>query len=200
MRATSWLRRLDRHGLELTIGLALLGFGVTALFPLLGVIGLIPPADAREVDIDTRAQVPDLSSGGMSLRGTHHAELTVGDPGLWDRVLLSGPGIVQAILIIVVLTLLMRMATTFQDGDVFVPQNTRRLSGISFTLLLAALVVPALDTLTTIALVGGTPLEPAVETGYTLSGLLLLLAFLAAALAGAFGHGARLRADTEGLV
>ncbi|TDC54890.1 DUF2975 domain-containing protein [Actinomadura sp. KC345] len=199
MHATSWLRRLDRHGLELTLGLALLAVGLTALFPLLGIAGLTP-ADAREVDIDTHTQAPGLSSGAMSLRGTHHAELTIDDPGLMDRVLLAGPKIVQAILVIVVLTLLMRMAKTFQDGEVFVPQNTRRLYAIAFTLMLTALVVPALDTVTTIALVSGTPLEQTVDTGYTLPGIPLLLAFLTTALAGAFAHGTRLRADTEGLV
>jgi hypothetical protein len=199
MHATSWLRRLDRHGLELTLGLALLAVGLTALLPLLRIAGLTP-AEAREVDIDTRTQAPGLSSGAMSLRGTHHAELTIDDPGLMDRVLLAGPKIVQAIPVLVVLTLLMRMAKTFQDGDVFVPQNTRRLYAIAFALMLTAFVVPALDTVTTIALVSGTPLEQTVDTGYTLPGIPLLLAFLTTALAGAFAHGTRLRADTEGLV
>ena len=200
MSLTTWMRRLDRRALELVIGIALLVVGLAALFPLLGVTGLIPAADAREVEIDTRTAAPGPSSGGISLRGTHHAELAVSDPGLLDRILLSGPVIVQAILIIVILTFLMRMAATFRDGEIFVPQNTRRLYWIAFTLLLTAFAVPALDTVTTIALVSGTPLEQTVSNSYTLPGVPVLLALLTAALAGAFAHGARLRADTEGLV
>ncbi|MGP4021979.1 DUF2975 domain-containing protein [Actinomadura sp. 3N407] len=201
MSPTSWWRRIDRHILELTVGVALLGVGLATLVPLLAVTGLFPPVDTREVTIDDRARIPHPASGGTSLRGTHQAELTVGDPRLWDRILLAGPQIVWGVLTIVVLTLLMRMAETFRaDGDVFVPRNTRRLYGIALTLILIATVVPALEALTTIALVSGTPLEPAVNVTYTLSAATLLLGVLVAALAGAFGHGARLRADTEGLV
>lgn len=186
---------------ELTVGVALLGVGIATLIPLLAVTGLIPPVDDREVTIGDRAQVPHLAADGLSLRGTRQAELAVGDPGLWDRILLAGPQIVWGVLTIVVLTLLMRMAETFRaDGDVFVPHNTRRLYGIALTLLLIATVGPALDALTTIALITGTPLEPAVNVTYDFSAATFLLSVLVAALAGAFGHGARLRADTEGLV
>ncbi|MEU8797385.1 DUF2975 domain-containing protein [Spirillospora sp. NPDC048819] len=201
MPPTSWWRRIDRHALELTVGVALLGVGLATLFPLLAAIGLIPPVDTREVTIDDRAQTPPLASGGTSLRGTHQAELAVSDPGLWDRILLAGPQIAWGVLTIVVLTLLMRMAETFRaDGDVFVPRNTRRLYGIALTLIVTATLVPALEVLTTIALISGTSLEPAVNVTYDLPVATLLLGILVAALAGAFGHGARLRADTEGLV
>lgn len=67
-------------------------------------------------------------------------------------------------------------------------------------LLLIATVVPALEVVTTTALVSGTPVEQAVVITYRLSGVTVLLSFLAVALAGAFAHGTRLRADTEGLV
>lgn len=201
MKATSWWRRLDRHSLELVIGLALLAVGLTVLFPLLGLTGLIPPTDNREVDLDDRAEVAASAGDGIALRGTRTAELTVDDPGFLDRVLLVAPEIVQGILILAVLTLVMRIATTFlSNEDVFVPQNTRRLYAISVLLLVTATLVPALEVVTTTALVNGTPLEPAVEVSYHLPGVPVLLGFLAAALAGAFGHGARLRADTEGLV
>ncbi|XRQ05213.1 DUF2975 domain-containing protein [Actinomadura welshii] len=194
-------QRLDRHSLELVIGVALLGVGLTVLFPLLGVVGLIPPTDTRAVELDDRTRAPGGTTGETSLRGTHDAELVVSDPALLDRVLLTGPEIIQGILILVVLTLAMRIATTLRaDGAIFVPQNPRRLYGIAVTLLLTATLVPGLDVVTTMALVNGTPLDATVEIAYQLSGTTLLLSFLAAGLAGAFAYGTRLRDDTEGLV
>ncbi|MEU8310039.1 DUF2975 domain-containing protein [Actinomadura sp. NPDC048955] len=198
--ATRW-SRFDTHFLELVIGLGLLLVGLfQGLFPILGVTGPFPPIDTRDVDLRSTARVPDLASGGTSLRGTHHAELAVGDPGLWDRVLLAAPEVARAVLIIVILSILLRMAATFRGGDVFVPANVRRLFAISTAVLLLGIAAPALDMLTTNALVSGTPLEDAVEIGFEVRASTVLLAILIAALAGAFGHGTRLRADTEGLV
>lgn len=99
-----------------------------------------------------------------------------------------------------VLCLLMRMAQTIREGDVFVPANVRRLLLIALAVLLAGMVVPLLDMLTTDALVGGTSLEPAVVLTYTPSTTAMLLSLLIAVAADAFQHGARLRADTEGLI
>ncbi|WP_433477067.1 DUF2975 domain-containing protein [Spirillospora sp. CA-142024] len=193
--------RVDSHVLELVIGLGLLLVGLfQALFPLLGVTGPLPPIDTREVRLDTAAQVPHLQSGGATLRGTHQAELAFTDPALWDRVLFAAPQIVHAGLILVILSILMRMATTFRTGDVFVPANVYRLYGIAVALILTGTAVPALDTITTEALISGTPLTKEVVSGYTLSASTVVLSILVAALAGAFGHGTRLRADTEGLV
>ncbi|MEV3919848.1 DUF2975 domain-containing protein [Actinomadura coerulea] len=198
--AARWTK-FDSRFLELVIGLGLLLVGLfQALFPILGVTGPFPPIDTRDVDLRSTAQVPRLASGGTVLRGTHHAELAVGDPGLWDRVLLAAPEVLRAALIIVILSVLLRMAATFRTGDVFVPANVRRLFAISTAVLLLGIAAPAFDMLTTNALVSGTPLEDAVEIGFTVRASTVLLAVLIAALAGAFGHGARLRADTEGLV
>ncbi|WP_141578324.1 DUF2975 domain-containing protein [Actinomadura sp. WMMA1423] len=197
---TLWTR-VDSQILELVIGLGLLLVGLfQVLFPVLGVTGPFPPVDTRDVRLDTTAQVPHLASGGATLRGTHHAELAFGDPGLRDRVLLAAPEVARGVLIIVILSLLMRMASTFRSGDVFVPANMRRLFTISTTVLLLGIAAPALDMLTTDALVGGTPLESAIEIGFTVQASTVVLAILIAALAGAFGHGTRLREDTEGLV
>lgn len=198
--ASRWTR-VDSHALELTIGLGLLLVGLfQALFPLLGVTGPLPPIDTRDVHTGGTAQVPHPESGGTTLRGTHHADLAVADPGLWDRVLLAAPHLVHAALIIVVLSLLMRMAMTFRTGDVFVPANSRRLYGIAVTLLLTGTAVPVVNMITTEALISGTPLAKTVEAGLTLQVSTIMLAILVAALAGAFAHGTRLRADTEGLV
>ncbi|GAA0551459.1 DUF2975 domain-containing protein [Actinomadura livida] len=201
MKTTSWWRTLDRHSLEGIISLGLLGVGLSILFPFLGVTGLIPPTETREVHLDDRAQVTAPSADGMTLQGTHQAELTVSDPGLLDRVLLVGPQIVQGILVLAILTLIMQIATTFRaDQEIFDRRNTRRLFAVAATLLVTATFVPALDVLATTVLVSGTPMEQAVEISYELSALPVLLSFLAAGLAGAFGYGTRLRADTEGLV
>ncbi|MEU8125540.1 DUF2975 domain-containing protein [Spirillospora sp. NPDC049024] len=197
---TLWTR-FDSRVLELAIGLGLLLVGLfQVLFPILGVTGPFPPIDTRDVRLDTTAQVPHLASGGATLRGTHHAELAVSDPGLWDRVLLAAPEVARGVLIIVILSLLMRMAATFRSGDVFVPANIRRLFTISIAVLLLGTAAPALDMITMNALVGGTPIEPVIEIGFTVQASTVLLAILIAALAGAFGHGARLREDTEGLI
>ncbi|NDU77650.1 DUF2975 domain-containing protein [Actinomadura sp. DSM 109109] len=199
-QATRWTR-LDSHVLELVIGLGLLLVGLfQALFPVLGVTGPFPPVDTRGVDLRSAAQVPDVASGGTTLRGTRHAELAVGDPGLGDRVLLAAPGVARAVLVLVVLSLLMRMAATLRTGDVFGPANVRRLFTISIAVLLLGTAAPALDMVTTNALVSGTPLASVVEAGFTVQASTVLLAVLIAALAGAFGHGTRLRADAEGLV
>ncbi|MCP9979591.1 DUF2975 domain-containing protein [Actinomadura madurae] len=99
-----------------------------------------------------------------------------------------------------ILSILMRMAATFRTGDVFVPANIRRLYAIAVTLLVTATAVPALDMITTEALISGTPLTGTVTSSYTLQTSTVILSILVAALAGAFGHGTRLRADTEGLV
>ncbi|MFD0685210.1 DUF2975 domain-containing protein [Actinomadura fibrosa] len=199
--ARQWTR-FDHHVLEGLLGLGVLLAGVFgALVPLLGVTGPLPAADTRMVDIDGRAQVPGSpASGGMVLRGTHHAELALSDPDFGERLLLAGPGIVRSLLIAWVLYTLMRMAQTLRQGDVFVPANTRRLGRVAAGVLLVGTAVPLLDTLTTDGLVGGTPLDPAVRDVYAPSLGAVLLALLVFAAAGAFGHGTRLRADTEGLV
>ncbi|MEO3822355.1 DUF2975 domain-containing protein [Actinomadura sp. B10D3] len=197
---SAWTR-IDSHALELTIGLALLLVGLfQILFPVLGVTGPFPPIDTRNVQIDKPAEVPALRSGGTTLQGTHDAELAFADPAFWDRVLLATPHVVHAALIIVILSLLMRMAVTFRTGDVFVPANSRRLYAIAVTLLVTATAVPALDMITTDALISGTPLTDTVNSTYTLQTSTVILSILVAALAGAFAHGTRLRADTEGLV
>ncbi|TDC57891.1 DUF2975 domain-containing protein [Actinomadura sp. GC306] len=199
MKTTPWWRALDRHSLEGIIGLALLGVGLSILVPILGVLGVLSPT--REVRLNAPAQVTAPSADGMTLQGTHQAELTLNDPGLMDRVLLAGPEIIQGILILAILTLIMQITMTFRgEGDIFDRRNTRHLYRIAALLLVTATLVPGLDVAATNILVTGTPLAQAVEINYEISGIEALLSLIAAALAGAFGYGTRLRADTEGLV
>ncbi|GAA4102801.1 DUF2975 domain-containing protein [Actinomadura miaoliensis] len=203
MKAAAWWSRLDSRILEALLGLALLLVGLfEVLFPVLGVTGPLSPVDTREVHVDGVTRLPGApeATAEVALRGTRTAELVVADPSLGERVLLVLPGVAGALLLVVILELLLRVARTLRDGDVFDPRNARRLYVIALAVLLDATLVPLLDTITTTVLVSGTAVEPSVEISYELSALWLLVASLVAAAAGAFGHGARLRADTEGLV
>ncbi|QFG23193.1 DUF2975 domain-containing protein [Actinomadura sp. WMMB 499] len=202
MGAVAWWRRIDGRALEGVVGLALLLVGLFGvLLPILGVAGPFPPVDSRTVELDGAPTVPGAVAGdGVELHGARSAELAFADPGLGERVLLALPGVTGAILLVVILEQLMRMARTFQDGDVFVARNSRRLTVIAVAVLLFGVLVPLVDALTARALVGGTPVEPAVQIAYEPSALWALVSILLFAAAGAFRHGTRLRADTEGLV
>lgn len=198
----TWWRRGDSRALEGVVGLALLLVGVFGvLLPILGVTGVLAPVDSRAVALDGAARVPGAVAGdGVELRGLRGAELVFADPGFAERILLVLPGVVGAVLVVVILERLMRMARTFRDGDVFEPRNWRRLTVVSVAVLLIALFVPLVRVLTTDALVSGTPVEPSVRLEAELSGVWVLASLLLFAAAGAFRHGTRLREDTEGLV
>ncbi|MBO2447780.1 DUF2975 domain-containing protein [Actinomadura barringtoniae] len=204
MSGKAWLSwsRIDGRALEAVLGLALLLVGLFgALFPLLGVTGPFPPVDSREVRIDDLTQVPGAASAGdVTLRGTHTGELAFSHPDFIERLLLALPGLVQTLLLLVMLELLLRMARTLRDGDVFVAQNARRLGVVAVALAVTGTLVPLVTTVTTDLLVSGTDVASAVPVSYELSVPYVLLALLVAATAEAFRQGTRLRADTEGLV
>ncbi|WP_019055093.1 DUF2975 domain-containing protein [Streptomyces prunicolor] len=206
MGTKSWWNRTDSRLLEAALGLAALldaVFGV--LIPALGVAGLIDPVDTREVTPETATRVPgtvtDAVAGhGMTLTGTHRADLVLAHPDLGQRLLLALPDVVGSLLLLLVLILLLQMTRTLRDGDVFVPKNARRLSVIGLTVLVQAVLSPVLPSLTTEALVSGTPMADQVPFSVTFTGEYVLLAFLILALGEVFRRGTKLRADTEGLV
>ncbi|MDV7215633.1 DUF2975 domain-containing protein [Streptomyces prunicolor] len=206
MGTKSWWNRTDSRLLEAALGLAALldaVFGV--LIPALGVVGLIDPVDTREVTPETATRVPgtvtDAVAGhGMTLTGTHRADLVLAHPDLGQRLLLALPDVVGSLLLLLVLVLLLQMTRTLRDGDVFVPRNARRLSVIGLTVLVQAVLSPVLPSLTTEALVSGTPMADQVPFSVTFTGEYVLLAFLILALGEVFRRGTKLRADTEGLV
>ncbi|WP_256255743.1 DUF2975 domain-containing protein [Streptomyces sp. MUSC 14] len=192
--------------LEAALGLAtaLVGvFGV--LLPALGVVGLIDPVDTREVKVGTTTRVPgavtDAAAGnGMTLTGTHQADLVFSHPGLGQRLLLALPQVIGSLLLLLILVLLLQMARTLRNGDVFVPKNARRLSAMGLTVLVQAVLSPVLPALTTQALVSGTSSAGQIPFSATFTGQYVLLAFLILALGEVFRRGTKLRADTEGLV
>ncbi|MFF2652078.1 DUF2975 domain-containing protein [Streptomyces sp. NPDC058045] len=206
MGTQSWWSRTDNRFLEgaLVVAAVLAAiFGV--LLPALGVAGAIDPMDTREVQIGTATRVPgSVTEGtgghGMTLTGTDHADLTIAHPGLGERLLLALPEVVGSLLLLVILGLLIQMARTLRDGDVFVPRNARRLSAIGIIVLVQAILSPILPTITTALLVRGTPMAAEIPVSATFTGEFVLLAFLILALGEVFRRGTRLRADTEGLV
>ncbi|MFJ2392317.1 DUF2975 domain-containing protein [Streptomyces sp. NPDC087843] len=206
MGTKSWWSRTDNRRLEAALGLATLFVGVFGvLLPVLGTVGLIDPVDTREVKAETTTRVPgtvtDTVAGhGMTLTGTHRADLVFAHPDLSQRLLLALPEVIGSLLLLVVLALLLQMAGTLRGGDVFVPNNARRLSAIGLTVLVQAVLSPVLPALTTEALVSGTPMADQIPLSVTFTGEYVLLAFLILALGEVFRRGTKLRADTEGLV
>ncbi|MFD4956258.1 DUF2975 domain-containing protein [Streptomyces sp. NPDC058451] len=206
MGAKSWWSRTDSRLLEAALGLATLLVGVFGvLLPALGVVGLIDPMDTREVETEAATRVPgtatDAVAGhGMTLAGSHQADLVFAHPDLGQRLLLALPELVGSLLLLLILALLLQMARTLRGGDVFVPKNARRLSVIGLTVLVQAVLGPALLAITTEMLVSGTSMADQIPFSATFTGEYVLLAFLVLALGEVFRRGARLRADTEGLV
>ncbi|WP_019980207.1 MULTISPECIES: DUF2975 domain-containing protein [unclassified Streptomyces] len=202
---SGWSGR-DNRLLEAVLALAAVLAGVFGiLIPVLGVADAIDPVDTRGVEIGSASRVPadvTASTGGhgMSLTGTHRADLVLAHPGFGERLLLALPGLVGSVLLLLALFLLLRIAGTLRDGDVFVPENARRLSVIGLAALVQAVLSPLLPALTTQLLVRGTPLADEIPFTVTFTGEYLLLGFLVLALAEVFRRGTKLRADTEGLV
>ncbi|WP_328551386.1 DUF2975 domain-containing protein [Streptomyces sp. NBC_00358] len=206
MGTKSWWGRTDNRLLEAALGLAALFVGVFGvLLPVFGVVGLIDPVDTREVKVETATRVPgevtDAVAGhGMTLTGTHQADLAFAHPDLNQRLLLALPDVIGGLLLLLVLALLLRVAKTLRDGDVFVPKNARRLSVIGLTVLVHAVLSPVLPAFTTQALVSGTPMAEQIPASVTFTGEYVLLAFLILALGEVFRRGTKLRADADGLV
>ncbi|MEV5542440.1 hypothetical protein AB0L13_37020 [Saccharopolyspora shandongensis] len=200
MGSTSWWTRADSRVLEAVIGLGLLLVGLFGvLFPVLGVTGPLPPVDTREVRLAGAAQLPGIP-GAVALRGTDHAELVFAAPGFADRLLLVLPELVGNLLLVAILSILLQVARTFRGGDLFAPRNAPRLLAIAIALPLRGFLVPLADMVTTDLLAAGTPAENAIRVVAEFDLTSLFLGLLVAAAAVAFRNGARLRADTEGLV
>ncbi|WP_190819440.1 DUF2975 domain-containing protein [Saccharopolyspora pogona] len=201
MGSTSRWARLDNHVLEAAIALAMLLVGLFgALFPILGVTGPLPPTDTREVQLNAPATLPGTAPAGpVALRGTHDAVLIFTDPSFADRLLLALPTLVGNLLLMAALSILLRVARTFRDGDFFVPENAPRLFAIAAIVTSSGLVVPLADMITTDLLVSGTEVAQSIRTVFEFE-FPLFLGLLIAAAAMAFRNGIRLRTDTEGLV
>ncbi|QUH06354.1 DUF2975 domain-containing protein [Saccharopolyspora erythraea] len=203
MEKASWWVRLNDHVLEAAVGLGLLLVGLFGvLFPVLGVIGPMPPTvNSREVRLGAATTPPGGGTPGpVALRGTDNAELVFAAPDLAERLLLALPGVVGSLLLVVIFEVLLRIARTFRDGDFFVPKNAPRLLAIALIVPLFGILPPMVDAITTDLLVSGTAVEGSVRTVFEFDAGPVLLGLLIAAAAVAFRNGARLRDDTAGLV
>jgi hypothetical protein len=205
MARTDWRTKLRIHSLDFVLFAALC---LTVLFwvalPLLGMLSSFSYGSARtrKIPIDTGTGLPSglKPPTGTTLHGENVVELHFLDPDLGERLLLTAPHLVGGLLLVAVLVLLSRVARTFHDRDVFIPRNARRLNLVALAVLLIGTLVPFLDTLTTRALVAGTPLAERIQVMEPISAFHVFLALLITSAAAAFRHGAALRADTEGLV
>jgi len=197
------LGRWGRTDSRLLQGLLGLAFAVEAVIglvvPLLNVAGVLDVATSREVPV-TNLGTTLAEAGGLKLSVSESAMLTVVDPSLGQRVLLDLPAVVDAVLILLGIYWLFLVARTLCVGDPFAPRNPFRLFGIAVLIAVGTFVDSLLTGITTHRLVAGTSLQDHVPFSIHFSFLPLAVAVLVAALAEAFRIGARLRADTEGLV
>jgi hypothetical protein len=187
--------RLDQSFVELILvcaGGAVVVFGV--VLPLLG-------STTRTVELAARASVPRLPvGGGVTLKGTHAAELSFRHPDFGQRLLLSLPELIAAALALVVVWQLVRLVRTLRAGDPFVPGNARRLTVVALAVIVGGAAVPLADAITTDLLQRDTAVDGLVSFSASLDFLPFLIGVLLAALAEFFRRGARLREETVGLV
>ncbi|AXG82268.1 DUF2975 domain-containing protein [Streptomyces paludis] len=202
LRNAGW-DRTDGRALEWLLGL---GAALVAVFsviiPLLGVFGVLDGgASSRIVGLRSATTAQDTGGAdGMTLTGTHQAELSFAQPDLAQRTLLVLPELFTGVMLLVIAYLLFCTVRTVRTGDPFVPANARRVAGIAGAVLAMGVTGPVLDMITTAQLVGGTVADQHVVAEGTFSAAPILLGLLIAALSEVFRRGARLRADTEGLV
>ncbi|MEU2512517.1 hypothetical protein [Streptomyces syringium] len=143
--ASTWWERVNNQVLESALGLALLLVGLfKVLLPVLGVVGPLALATTtRTVGIDADMPLTDTTaSGAVTLRGAGQAELVFHSPAFGDRLLLILPGLVGAVLLLVIFDVLIRLARTFHAGDFFVPRNARRLLVVSGLVFLIGTLPP----------------------------------------------------------
>lgn len=164
---------------------------------------------------------PVLSGfAGDPIHATVRAELTVGglgpgvtvdspaavlvaiaEPTTSQRVLVSLPGALGAVAVLIVVRLLLGLLGNLRD-EPFTAQNVRRLRGIALVVGIGAVVVSLVESVCDFLLADPGALGEGVQRTFELS---LPIGFLAvmlviAAIAEAFRHGARLREDVDGLV
>jgi hypothetical protein len=198
------LGRWDRSDGQVLQGLLGVVFIVQAVvglvIPALTVVGVVDGASSREVDVTDVAAIGLPAADGVQLSASGSATLTVADPGFGQRLLLELPTLVGALLILLGIYWVFRIARTLCVGDPFEPRNPLRLFGIALLIAIGSVVSSLLTAITTDQLVSGTALADHVPFSVEFSLLPPAVALLVAALAEAFRIGVRLRDDAEGLV
>lgn len=193
--------RTDSRALQGLLGIAFVAVAVLGLgMPLLTLVRGVDGFVEQEVDVTGAGPATLAEADGLKLSAADTATLSVADPNLGQRVLLTLPSIVVAVLILFGIYLLFLIARTLSAGEPFAPRNPRRLYGIAVLIVVGTVVDGLVTAICTDQLIAGTPLASHVPFTVDVPLTQVAVAFLVAALAEAFRIGVRLREDTEGLV
>ncbi|WP_433164765.1 DUF2975 domain-containing protein [Kribbella sp. CA-247076] len=193
--------RSDSRALQGLLGIAFVAVAVIGLgMPLLTLVRGIDGFIEHQVPVAGTESTTLAEADGLKLSTGDTATLSVTDPTLEQRLLLTLPSIVVAVLILFGIYLLFRIARTLSAGEPFTPRNPRRLYGLAVLIVVGTVVDGLVTAICTDQLVAGTALAGDVPFTVDVPLTQVAVAFLVAALAEAFRIGVRLRADTEGLV
>jgi hypothetical protein len=110
------------------------------------------------------------------------------------------PGLVSALLTMIITFLLWRIARTLREGDPFAPGNARRILIITVCVAGYGLLVEPARVLATRLLLADTPERNLVDVGWSINFQPIGFALLLAALVTIFRRGVRLSEDVKGLV
>lgn len=205
-------------GTDSTVGQAILlillsGVVLSFVYTLVWLTPLFPSSGSgwlNQTTVFHPEGAPDTVHGvealrdDVTVRGTDSMVLTFHDPGTRERLLLALPILLRQITGFIVIYLVLRIIQSLKTGDPFVMANVRRVYGIAFTVMTAALLWVMADGVTAAALQRTAVATPEVVFAeFRLgSGFFngLITGFLLAALAEVFRRGTRTREDVDGLV
>ncbi|GAA6525071.1 DUF2975 domain-containing protein [Intrasporangium sp. DVR] len=187
----------DRKGLKgLLWAGALVVVGLDIVAPVLaGLAG-----EPIHAEISGRVTMAGLAPG-VTVDNPASVLVAIADPTVAQRVLVSLPGALVAVAVVIVVRLLLGLLGDLRD-EPFTPRNVRRLRSIAVVVGSTALVVPLVEAICDVTLADPEALGEGVRRVFELSVPLAFLALVLviAAIAEAFRHGVALRADTDGLV
>lgn len=151
--------------------------------------------------VRTDVSAADLTRGA-TVTNPVSVPVAVAEPSVSERLWAAAPHALTALLVVIVARLLLRLLADLRGGDVFLDRNVRRLEVIAFLIGFGAVAVGLVDAFATMALAPAVNGQSGTSTfvwEITLYPWLTTM-FIVGAIAQAFRHGARLRADAEGLV
>ncbi|MFE3447394.1 DUF2975 domain-containing protein [Nonomuraea sp. NPDC059194] len=126
--------------------------------------------------------------------------IVVASPTFYQRFLLAVPDLLTALILGAVAVVFLRVVRTVRTDDPFVMANVRRLNIIGALLIAPMVAVPLVEKVAMALLVDGSPLDGTTFSGMDEFRWAGVVGIAVLTLGQVFKHGARLRADTEGLV
>ena len=196
VRRTSVLEAL------LVVALVLTTVGAV-LLPLAGPGGLgldVGGSLSVEAELRDPALPPEVPGAPLRLTEPVTATAVLQEPTAPQRLGLVGGSVAKGATALAVLVLLLQIARTLRNGDVFVPVNARRLQVIAGVIAVGGLGSQLLEQVGRAAALFDPSIEDRVVGTFGLSLLPLAVAFGVGVAAEVFRQGAALRADVEGLV